>query len=456
MEEKWKSLYGDNSAYEIFETLQKSGRLLLWGGLILGLLVHSVWSQWSHSVNVMAVFLSHAILPLAFLPVLTLHFIPGLADTASAGARRLWHPVMMVLLSLSRRVGGARTAGALAPIPLAGVLKFVLTRRGRIVATWLGMLIQRGVLAYLAGFWIWFVFQLLTRSAAFTWGTTLGSIVSAERVDQLARWARFPWSWLYDGPSRDQIAATQSWYGQPLPVAQSGWEAWALFLMLAILVYAILPRMVFLVVEGIHLRWLIKREDFSDLRFGRILEGMLVRTGIEPDMPDPSEFRRAPGANPHMPAKSRKKRDFDAGLIVSLESIVRGRDEELSQQLKRDFQLGECRWIRLGEAAEGRDQLATRLRESLEGWLPLDHADRVLHLVDSGQNPKQSYRSRLALIREIAGPQAGVVFVLLGCHQKPLQARETLWLKSIRQWNDFNTDVVTMTVEETAGPHRED
>ncbi|NDV62933.1 DUF2868 domain-containing protein [Puniceicoccales bacterium CK1056] len=444
MESKWAGVHGDNSGNDLLESVQKTGRMVLWGGFILGLLVHSFWSQLGNSVNVMGVFLTHVILPLLFLAALCVQFIPGIASSAISRPQRLWHPVVMLFLGLSRRFAESWETGVREAIPIAEVLKFVLLRRGRIIATWFSMLIQRGVLAYLAGFWIWFVIQLLTRSAAFTWGTTLSSVVSAERVSRAAYWIGLPWRWVFSGPSEEQIAATQSWFGQPVPLVQSGWEAWALFLMLAILVYAILPRLVVLVLEGTRLRWLVSKEDFSALRFTRILDGMLLRTGIDQDSPDPSEFNSEPTMAPHMPEKSRKQRDHDVGLIVSLESIIQGREDDLSERLRERFQLADCRWIRLGQSAEGREQLRGRIQESTKDWLPFDHADRVLHIVDSGQNPKQAYRSRLALIREIIGPQAGVVFILTGSSQNSLQDREKIWLKSIRRWGDFNTDVVSM------------
>jgi hypothetical protein len=452
MEAKWTAVHGDNSGNELLENLQKTGRLVIWGGFFLGLLVHSLWSQLGNSVNVMAVFLTHVILPLIFLLFLCIHFVPGLKPSQSIGSQKIWHPVVMLFLGLCRRLAGSWRIGPGKPVQLAEVLKFVLQRRGRIVVTWISMLIQRGALAYLAGFWVWFVFQLLTRSAAFSWGTTLGSIVSAERVSRVTGWINLPWQWFYAGPTQEQIAATQSWYGQALPVVKSGWEAWAVFLMMAILVYAILPRFVVLVIEGLRLRWLISREIFDALRFERLLNGMLVQTGLDPDSPDPSETRSEPYAALHMPGKARKERDHDIGLIIGLESIIKDREAKLQELLLRKFQLNDCRWLRLGEAAEGHVQLRERVHAVLKDWLPVDHGDRILHLVDCEQNPKQSYQSRLSIIREIIGPQAGIVFVLIGGSQKSLQEREKLWLKSIRKWGDFNTDVTSLPIENIQSP----
>ena len=447
MESKWMLTHGETAGSELLENLQRSGRFLVWGAFATGLIVHSLWSQLGNSVNVMAVFVTHVILPLVLLLSLSWHLLPGKASGGSGNPARAWHPVVMLFTGLCRRFSGETSAGSSQRVPIADVLKFVLQRRANVLGTWVSMLVQRAAVAYLAGFWIWFVFQLLTRSAAFTWGTTLSSVISADRVSGFVDGINIPWKWFYAGPTPEQVAATQSWYGQALPVAKSGWEAWAVFLMLAILVYAILPRLLLLAFEGIRLRWLISRETFDALRFERLLNGMLIRTGINPDAPDPSERQSEPVPAAHMPGKSRKSRDRDVGLLIGLDSLIEGQENELSECLIQRFQLADARWIRLGESAEGLSQLRERIRERLQDWLPFDHNDRVLHLVDSEQNPKQSYRSRLSVIREIIGPQAGFVFVLTGGSQKSLQEREAIWLKSIRKWGDFNTDVVSLETD---------
>jgi hypothetical protein len=383
----------------------------------------------------MALLLTHVALPFALLFLLLSNLIPGAP----------------LFLGLCRRLENVWKWHSGETVSLAEVLRFVLQRRGRIVTTWIRMLIQRGAIAYLSGFWIWFIFQLLTRSAAFTWGTTLGSIVSAERVSRAASWISAPWRWAFAGPTEQQIAATQSWYGEALPVVKAGWEAWAVFLMLAVLVYAILPRVIVLITEGMRLRWLLGREDFAALRFERLLGSMLVPAGLESDSPDPSELRQETFAAVHMPGKVRKKRATDVGLILGLESLVAGRETDLMAKLLEKFQLAEARWVRLGESAEGQDQLRARIQSVITDWLPLDHQDRILHLVDSGQNPKQSYLRRLSLVRELTGPQAGIVFVLVGRNRNSLQEREKIWLKSIRKWRDYNTDVALLPLEQING-----
>jgi hypothetical protein len=112
---------------------------------------------------------------------------------------------------------------------------------------------------------------------AFSWQTT--AQVSAEQVHQLAVLLARPWSWLVDPPlaypTLTQVAGSRVFLKEGLEhLSSADLQSWWYFLLWAILVYAVLPRLLLLgaAVVGVKGAW--KRLSFSDARIEALLRRM--------------------------------------------------------------------------------------------------------------------------------------------------------------------------------------
>ena len=92
------------------------------------------------------------------------------------------------------------------------------------------------------------LFRLASRDLAFGWQSTLS--VSDQAVYTLTRWIAFPWRWLFgEGsgyPSLDQVTNSRVILKQGIgDMPMEALRAWWPFLVLSLLVYGLLPRLIF-------------------------------------------------------------------------------------------------------------------------------------------------------------------------------------------------------------------
>lgn len=147
--------------------------------------------------------------------------------------------------------------------------KTVLGRQLTCVIQWFGLGFAAGILLFS---WV----DCLFYSRVFGWQSTAVSL-TPEAAYRTVRAIAVPWSWLApDGsgfPTLEQVAATRFIrYRDPAPFPPDAASAWANFLMAAVLVYGLLPRVALYVLSRWQLRRALAFPDFGQVRFDRLWE----------------------------------------------------------------------------------------------------------------------------------------------------------------------------------------
>lgn len=249
--------------------------LLLFGGALVsgaGL----AWGVLSYGgerpINLFVALLLLVLLPFllalasAFLPLarrLTGGDVSGPIVTALTGA--LFSRLGRILSGKGRGAsawGGLRARGSLH----AGIL-------GRLIFAWM----QLAGLAFALGLWLTVLLRGWVADLAFSWQTT--AQVSAEQVHRLATWIAWPWSALAapprSHPTLAQVEGSRVFLKEGLEhLANTDLQAWWYFLLWAILVYALIPRLLLLALALLDAARAKARLAFTDARCEALLRRM--------------------------------------------------------------------------------------------------------------------------------------------------------------------------------------
>jgi len=240
-----------------------SGAGLAWGVLSYG---------GERPINLFVALLLLVLLP--FLPALASAFLP-LARRLTGGD--LSGPVVTALTGvLFARLGrfltgkgrGASVWGSLRARGSlhAGIL-------GRLIFAWM----QLAGLGFALGLWLTVLLRGWVADLAFSWQTT--AQVSAEQVYRLATWIAWPWSALAapprSHPTLAQVEGSRVFLKEGLEhLANADLQAWWYFLLWAILVYALIPRLLLLAVALFGSARAKGRLAFTDARCEALLRRM--------------------------------------------------------------------------------------------------------------------------------------------------------------------------------------
>lgn len=334
-------------------------------------------------------------------------------------------------------------------------LGVILRRSASVIKAWLYMHIQCALVAYFFGFFLVFAGSLVLKSAAFHWETSFQSILSPERMHGWVRFLGSPWNWLVSSPGLEEIAATQRYYGEAPEVTVEGWAAWAAFLIMAILFYAILPRLVLCIVQKLHLSRELSKCNFAELRFTELLNRMESPAGIQHDGPTMAELsgREAFGGAEKTVQSSRRKTSSHC-LFISDELLWNGRHELAEAQgvAMRQMRLPADTpsvSLLLDASPLSGDRFKEKVRDLIGSWLPCDGMDRVVFLIDSGQSPKSNMMMRVKNVREVIGDTAGILILLV--HEGEYRGHNdsescNLWNKMTRKWQDPNILIMDLEI----------
>ncbi len=152
---------------------------------------------------------------------------------------------------------------------------------------------------------------------AFGWGSALD--VQPQTIHELARFIALPWSWaIGEGlgyPTLEQIAGSRISLKDPLSTLDAGdLRSWRWFLVLAVVVYGLLPRLALLGLSVLAQARVLATLPFTHHRtqavYARMvtpsLETAVAGSGTGPEMPIPQPLKplRAPTAAPRPKVKS--------------------------------------------------------------------------------------------------------------------------------------------------------
>lgn len=484
---KWADTFADTKAENVLEFGLRIPRILTAMAFAFGIMVNLSWSALESSVHVPSVLFTHALLPL-FLMLVSLSFGnyfgngENLAAVFKRGSLRLRRKGRQVDDAIRERVQHNNSAegSKLFITPLLhgyiGLFSIVerflhqlgtdpdiaeeeapegmdfhihfsdiLKKRSVLLRLWCHLHWQLMLVGYFIGFFVVFLYSLLLKSAAFHWGTSFQSLISAERMENIVSFISAPWHWFAGSPTLEHIAATRIFFGEKPALATAGWEAWAVFLMMAIACYAILPRLLLCLIQNLRLRQRLARDPFAEQRFQILLDGMIHPPGIRRDPPAPGEqvansetFRKA----------SLSKQPPDRGrfcLFITDELLWQDQDLSLARETALRQMHGTPQdtheTILLNAAALSTGQFQEKIQTCIDPWKPLHSSDRIVFLVDSGQSPKSNVKTRVRSIREVAGEAVGLLFLIV--HEEadlPDEDSQScrIWSRAIRQWKDPN------------------
>lgn len=295
--------------------------LLVGGSLALGL----IQNTGRHPVNVLTVLAALVGTQLALLALLILALLPRREARSSGPVQNLLRAGLSWIL---RRVGAADRMTALQDRLDAhrGLLRWLLVRAAQIF----GVAFNVGALAGI-------VYRITTTDISFGWSTTLH--LDAAQVQRLTALVATPWSWLTSAftPGADLIRRTQysHFIGRYIVSAQEAKPggdpaagAWWPFLVLAIAVYGLLPRLIAFAVSSLRVRTILAETPRRDLELARISEWMgapVVTT--RPEGPDPAPYlppSRSSDPEPALPPSGTAVELLD-GAPSGVEPLLRER-----------------------------------------------------------------------------------------------------------------------------------
>ena len=488
MEKKWALVIADADGLDGVELVIKATRWLILIGFCLGVLINLSWVAFEDSMHVLPVLVTHAILPFLIL-LLMLSFGNYFGDGANlwAGFRqiinrtlkrsRTFHqtvqakaeglearerkraPLALALKAylwgytkvcrFSLKAHGQSGLTKHFDFDLSAALRTVFSQQSGLLRLWAFLNLQLMVVAYFFGFFTVFIGSLFFKSSAFHWGTTVNSLLSAERIEALVQFISIPWKLILPPPSFDQIVATQLSYGEVPTLATSGWEAWALFLMMAIVCYAILPRVLLCIIQWSRLRMHLNRYTFAELRFAEIVDGMIHSVGIENDGPSGQELAAdSQGRSDDYNYSAPNHRGRTCLMIMDANLVGEDQLGKLEGLIASHLQFtaeDSHKFLQLDGSALNSEAFQQKVEGLVAEWKPLSYTDRIVCLVDSGQPPKLNFKTRVQHIRRVIGTEAAILFVLLNEDEAfEVDAKSEIlhtWIEAGRKWGDPNFGV---------------
>jgi hypothetical protein len=268
--------------------------LLVGGGLALGVFQNTD----RHPVNLLTVLVVLVGAQLALLALLLLAILPTGDNRASGPVQ---HLLLGALHWILRRLGVADRLLALQDRLDAhrGLLKWTLLRATQIF----GVAFNIGVLAFA-------YYRFASTDIDFGWSTTLR--IEPETVQRWAKVVAAPWSWIKPSemePSLDLVVATQYSHLQgqylhprePFPPL----FAWYGFVMFAIFTYGFVPRLVFLMIASLRVRYSLADTPRKNVGLACLCDWMREPVvNARPEGPEPAAHRVAAapvGAEPPLP-----------------------------------------------------------------------------------------------------------------------------------------------------------
>ena len=498
MEVKWEAISPRGAGARLLLVIHSSAFWMIIGGFMFGLFVHLSWGAFDDSIHVLPVLATHALFPFILLLLILL------GGDYWGGGGNLMKIFQRLMLILSRRGRGAgesvqehaedlsarigATSAVKTPIvrtyiwvqtklthlmlksdpqetkgptfeevddlDIEAGMREVLRNQSEIIKLWTRLNLQLMVVAYLCGFFTVFLFSFIFKSAAFHWGTTIPSVVSAERVEGWVEMISIPWKAFVPPPTFEQITATQLSYGEAVFPAMSGWEAWALFLMMAIACYAIFPRLLVCFFQRIRLSYLLASYGFTELRFENLIDGMTTHSGLESEVPSSSELSGEAFSRVREEAPRRQSNHGHRCLLITDANLVaEGAYALIEEEVGRCLNLGSGKALKrlsLDGSALSSEALRKKVAALVADWIPLQDEDRIVFLIDSGQQPKTNFKTRVERIREAVGRSAGIIFMLIGEDEEADRATArayTIWHEATRKWSDPNLEVEKLNLK---------
>lgn len=282
------------AALNLLHILLAVGGLLFGGSLTLGI----VQNTDRHPVNLLTVLGLLVGTQILLLLVLFIALFPTGDHRASGPVQ---HLLLGIVQAILRRFGVNDKVLALQDRldTHRGLLKWTLIRATQVF----GVAFNVAVLATA-------YFRFATTDIDFGWSTTLQ--LEPETVHRWAKAVAAPWSWI--SPSRmeprlDTVLATQYSHlqGQYLRPSDTLNRifAWYGFLLFAVFTYGFIPRLFFLMVASLRVRYVLADTPRNNLELARLCEWMrspVLHT--RPDGPEPAVLKTAPpptGAEPALP-----------------------------------------------------------------------------------------------------------------------------------------------------------
>jgi hypothetical protein len=97
--------------------------------------------------------------------------------------------------------------------------------------------------------------------------------------------------------------------------------------------------------------------------------------------------------------------------------------------------------LTLDASALSSAQFQDRIQAEINQFMPLESRDRIVFLLDAEQNPKNNLKTRVKVIREVAGDEVGLLFLLIHEEHEPMDEdseRCRIWKYAVHRWNDPN------------------
>lgn len=484
---KWAGTFAHTEASRVIEFGLRIPTILTATAFVFGIIINLSWSALESSVHVPSVLFTHALLPF-FLMLVSLSFgnyfgngenlaavlkqwglrlrrkgrqvddairEKGQHNNSAEGSKPFITPLLHGYIGLfsmvERFLHQLGTDPEMEEEEKPDQMDFrihfsdILKKRSVLLRLWCYLNLQLMLVGYFVGFFVVFLYSLLLKSAAFHWGTSFQSLISAERMENIVSFISTPWRWFAGSPSLEQIAATRISFGEKPALATAGWEAWAVFLMMAIACYAILPRLLLCLIQKLRLRQRLARDTFAEQRFQIIIDGMRHPPGIYQDPPSPDEqidIREA-----FNPAQLSSRPHNRERFCLFITDELLWQDQDLSLARETALRQMHCtpqdthRTLSLNASVLSTGQFQETIQTCIDPWKPLHNSDRIVFLVDSGQSPKSNAKTRVRSVREVAGQAVGILFLMVH-EEADLPDEESvscrIWNQAIRQWGDPN------------------
>ncbi|MGC9325615.1 MAG: DUF2868 domain-containing protein [Desulfomonilia bacterium] len=255
--------------------------------------------------------------------------------------------------------------------------------------------------------------RVLTADLAFGWQSTLA--VSSKTVYSIVHTLSIPWSWIvpqqYAHPSLAQIEGSRMVLKDGIyALASSDLVSWWPFLILAVLLYGLVPRVIFFIWSFGAQRYALSRLDFSQTLLERIIMRMI--TPVINSSGRPTEGVEHPGDIPFhgdRPEEDWLSGDTRAVVLVPSELVDHLDREELDATVKERLH-----WTVtgvMGTKIEPDADLST-LREIRSLGSRESHA--VVLLIEGWQPPITEALNFIQTLRTAVGPATRIAVLLVG------------------------------------------
>lgn len=286
-------------------------------------------------------------------------------------------------------------------------------------------LMQRGGIGFNLGVLAATLAKIVGTDIAFGWQSSLQ--ISAETVFQCVRILALPWSWAFPSgvayPDLLQIKGSQMFLKEGIyHLATTDLVSWWPFLSLSVLVYALIPRILLLLIS-----YLVEKRGLAELDFSTALPQQTIQRMLTPRLqteaaevltvereetvekttsePLPEEVDQAPSRHVLALVPDELYEDCPEDALASLVQ------QQLGRHLKRCFR------IDLGSADT--QSLLQNIGSQLEA-----RTDAVMLLQEAWQPPIEEFVSFLRQLREVVGEKIPITLIFIG---KPVA--ETIFTK---------------------------